>query len=66
MEKFITLIQITYDAHNPATKELFARMKSMQETVFKRMKDFKVLRGPFRHGQGTEDKLEKIKLCFEA
>ena len=37
----------------------------MQETVFKRLKDFKVLRGPFRHGQGTEDKLEKIKLCFE-
>jgi hypothetical protein len=59
-------VSITYDAHDPATKELFARMKSMQETVFKRMKDFKVLQGPFRHGQGTEDKLEKIKLCFEA
>ena len=56
----------TNDAHDPATKEFFARMKSMQETVFKRLKDFKVLRGPFRHGQGTEDKLEKIKLCFEA
>ena len=55
----------TNDAHDPATKEFFARMKSMQETVFKRLKDFNVLRGPFRHSQGTEDKLEKIKLCFE-
>ena len=59
-------VSITNDAHNPETKELFARMKSMQETVFKRMKDFKVLQGPFCHGQGTKDKLEKIKLCFEA
>jgi len=59
-------VSTTNAAHDPATKELFARMKSMQETLFKRLKDFKVLRGPFRHGQGTKDKLEKIKLCFEA
>jgi len=59
-------VSTTNDAHDPATKELFARMKSLQETLFKRLKDFKVVRGPFRHGQGTEDKLEKIKLCFEA
>ena len=38
----------------------------MQGTLFKRLKDFKVLRGPFRHGQGTKDKLEKINLCSEA
>ena len=58
----------TNAAHDPATKKLFARMKSMQETLFKRLKDFKVLWGAFRHGQGTKDKLEldKIKLCFEA
>ena len=37
-------VSITNDAHNPETKELFARMKSMQETVFKRMNDFKVSR----------------------
>jgi hypothetical protein len=59
-------VSTTNDAHDPATKEFFARMKSMQETVLKRLKDFKVLWGPFRHGQGTKDKLEKIKLCFEA
>ena len=41
-------------------------MKSMQETCFKRFKDFKVLRESFRHGTGTDNKLEKIKTSFEA
>jgi len=41
-------------------------MGSMQETLFKRLKDFKVLHGLFHHGQGIKDELEKIKLCFEA
>ena len=38
----------------------------MQETCFKRLKDFKVLRESFRHGSGEIDKLEKIKKSFEA
>lgn len=59
-------VTTTKDAHAPATKKLFARMKSMQETCFKRFKDFKVLRESFRHGQGTDDKLKKIKMAFEA
>ena len=59
-------VTTTKDAHNAATKELFARMKSMQENVFKRFKDFKVLRHSFRHGSGTDDKLAKIKTAFEA
>lgn len=60
------VVTTTKDAHNPETKKLFARMKSMQETCFKRLKDFKVLRESFRHGKGTDDKLEKIKISFEA
>jgi hypothetical protein len=59
-------VSTTKDAHKPETKELFARMKSMKETCFKRFKDFKVLRESFRHGKSTEDKLAKIKLSFEA
>ena len=59
-------VTTTKDAHKPATKKLFARMKSMQETCFKRLKDFKVLRESFRHGKGTTDKLAKIELAFEA
>ena len=38
----------------------------MQETCVKRFKDFKVLRESFRHGSGTEDKLAKIQVAFEA
>ena len=41
-------------------------MKSLQETVFKRIKDFKILSQTFRHGSGTENRLEKIKFAFEA
>lgn len=59
-------VTTTKDAHDPKTKKLFARMKSMQETCFKRFKDFKVLRESFRHGTGTDNKLEKIKTSFEA
>ncbi|KAL7524189.1 hypothetical protein ACHAXR_000470 [Thalassiosira sp. AJA248-18] len=59
-------VSTSKDAHNAATKKLFARMKSMQETCFKRLKDFKILRESFRHGSGTEDKLEKMEIAFEA
>merc|ERR1719491_2086270 len=41
-------------------------MKSMQETFFKRCKDFKVLRGAFCHGTTTNDKLNKIKIALES
>ena len=58
-------VATTKDAHDRQTKELFARMKSLQETVFKRIKDFKIMRH-FRHGSGTKDRLEKIKIAFEA
>ena len=58
-------VSTTKDAHKPATKELFARLKSMQETCFKRFKDFNVVSGTFRHGKGTDDKLAKIKLSVE-
>ena len=47
-------------------KKLFAQMKSMQETFFKRCKDFKVLREAFYHGTSTNDKLNKIKIVFES
>ena len=58
-------VSTTKDAHSPAAKKLFARMKSMQETCFKRFKDFEVLRESFRNRKGTEDKLGKIKMAFE-
>jgi len=63
----IDVVTTTKDAHKPATKKLFARMKSMQETCFKRLKDFKVLRESFHHGKkGTNDKLRAIQRAFVA
>ena len=59
-------VTTTKDAHKPETKKLFARMKSMQETCFKRLKDFRALREAFRHGTGSQDKLDKIQLYMEA
>lgn len=59
-------VTTTMDAHKPATKVLFARMKSMMETCFGRMKTFRILREAFRHGASTADKLQKIKNAFEA
>jgi len=59
-------VTTTMDAHKPTTKVLFGRMKSMMESCFKRFKDFKILRESFRHGNGTADKLQKIKIAFEA
>ena len=56
----------TMDVHAPEAKNLFVRMKSTQETCFKRLKDFKVLRNSFRHGKNTADKLETIKVSFDA
>ena len=54
------------DSHSAETKELFARMKSMQETCFKRFADYEVIDGHFRHGKSTEDKLEKVGMAFDA
>ena len=58
-------VTATMDAHHAATKILFARMKSMMETCFGRLKNFKVLRESFRHGTVTADKMKKMKRSFE-
>ena len=59
-------VTTTMQAHDQKTKELFARMKSMQETIFSRFSSFRVLSNGFRHGKNTDDKLEKIGLSFDA
>jgi hypothetical protein len=59
-------VTTTMDGHSAETKRLFARIKSMNETCNGRFKNFKVVRESFRHGSGTNDKLKKIKLAFEA
>lgn len=58
-------VTTTMDAHDAATKRLFARMKSMLETCFSRLKNFKVLLESFRHGTLVDDKMKKIKRAFD-
>ena len=59
-------VTTTMDAHKPTTKLLFARMRSMMESCFTRLRSYRILREAFRHGKSTADKLHKIKIAFEA
>ena len=61
------LISTTDSAHEPATKELFARFKSRQETYNTRLKFFGLLDWTFRHGKnGLTEKMKLHKTCFDA
>lgn len=59
-------VTTTKESHDPNTKALFKRLKSLLETRNGRLKNFKVVRESFRHGRGTDNKLGKIKIAFEA
>jgi hypothetical protein len=64
-------ISTTLAGHSPETKELFARFKSRQETLFRRYKALGIMGGgPFRHkgkqGGGSEERLAVHKLVFRA
>jgi hypothetical protein len=45
-------VTTTKNAHSPASKRLFARMKSLLETCNGRLKNLKVVHDSFCHGQG--------------
>ena len=61
------LISTTDSAHDPATKELFARFKSRQETYNTRLKFFAVLGQIFCHGKnGLPNKMKLHQTCFDA
>ena len=52
--------------HDADVKEFFARAKSRQETFNTRLKFHNILGGRFRHGKGSNQKMEIHKTCFEA
>ena len=61
----------TIAGHSPETKELFARFKSRQETLFRGYKALGIMGGgPFRHkgkqGGGSAERLAVHKLVFRA
>jgi hypothetical protein len=64
-------ISTTLAGHSPETKELFARFKSRQETLFRGYKALGIMGGePFRHkgkqGGGSAERLAVHKLVFRA
>jgi hypothetical protein len=56
----------TRNAHSKEMKELIARAKARQESFNSRMSRFNVLKSRFRHGKGTQKRLDLHKSCAEA
>lgn len=52
--------------HDKDFRDWVNRVKCREETVHSRLKSFNVLSHTFRHGMGTDDKMEKHKSCTEA
>lgn len=52
--------------HSEEMREFIARAKARQESFNSRMSRFNILRARFRHGKGTQQKLELHKSCAEA
>ena len=61
-EKVIT----TKSHHSKQLKEFLARMKNRQESLHIRLRAFNILENRFRHGKGTEDKMELHGVCVSA
>lgn len=64
-------VSTTLAGHSDATKELFARLKSRQETLFGGYKALGIMGGkPFRHkgkqGGGSEERMAVHRLVFRA
>jgi hypothetical protein len=64
-------VSTTLSGHSPKMKELFARFKSRQETLFRAYKALNVMGGlAFRHkgkqGGGAKERLAVQKLVFGA
>jgi hypothetical protein len=64
-------VSTTLAGHSDATKELFARLKSRQETLFRGYKALGIMGGkPFRHkgkqGGGSEERMAVHRLVFRA
>ena len=59
-------VTITLDGHSKRAKDFINRAKARQESYNWRLKTYRVLRSPFRHGKTTAKKLAMHKMCAEA
>ena len=54
------------DEHSPEFKEFIGRVLSRQETLFKGLKDFKILSDRFAYGRNTVERMTLHKMAVEA
>ena len=54
------------DEHTPKYKKFLARVASRQETVFKGLKDWKILKHRFAYGNTTKERMKLHKMAVEA
>ena len=56
----------TKSHHSRALKEFLARVKNRQESLHVRLRAFNILENRFRHGKGTDDKIDLHGVCVSA
>ncbi len=54
------------DEHTQKYKQNLARVRSHQETIFKRLKDWRILKHHFAYVKGTKERKEMHKMVVEA
>ncbi|KAL7548803.1 hypothetical protein ACHAWF_012061 [Thalassiosira exigua] len=59
-------VTVAMDSHSKKARDFINGAKARQESYFWRLKTYAVLRGRFRHGKTTDDKLDKHQMCTEA
>ena len=61
-----SMIVVMRDEHSKEFKKFLARVNSRQETFFKGLKDWKILRGRFTYGNTTKVRVQLRKMAVEA
>jgi hypothetical protein len=59
-------IVCTDDDHDPALKSFMGRAKNRQEALHTRLRSCKILSDRFRHGTGTQERMDLHQTCVDA
>ena len=59
-------IVVMRDEHSKGFKKILARISSRQETFFKGLKDWKILRERFAYGSTTQERMKLHKMAVKA
>lgn len=59
-------IVVKRDEHSKEYKEFLARVSSRQETFFRALKQYNIIKHRFAYGRSTNERLEFHQMCVEA